>query len=163
MSQRQQYKKKNLLSKIGSQMMRIDKFGETASFSIAGRDSYPSFCGTLISIMVLSVVIPYGLNKYLIMQEYEDTSFQSIKVDNAIGIREEFGYDQTNLNYFIFFTDSTLLPIPKEDLEGYIELRGVELEIEKSSTTNVNQKELNFRPCTKNDLKTNFFPSHDSD
>ena len=58
-----------------SQIMRIDKFGESASFSIAGQSEFSSVCGTLISIMVLSVVIPYGFNKYLIMNDYDDTSF----------------------------------------------------------------------------------------
>ena len=104
--------KKGLLSKIRSQVLRIDKYGETASFTIKGRDALPSFCGTLVSVMVLAVVLPYGFNKYLIMKDYDDTSFQSITIENAIDYREEFGFDQTNANYFFYFTNVAQMPIP---------------------------------------------------
>ena len=73
--------------------MSIDKYRESPSFSITGSSGYPSICGTLISLLVLAVVIPYGSNKFFIMKDYEDTNFQSITESNAIDAREEFGFE----------------------------------------------------------------------
>ena len=56
-------------------VMLVDKYGETAQFSINGRSSYPSVFGTLVSLAVLAVVIPYAVNKFVIMQEFNDTNF----------------------------------------------------------------------------------------
>ena len=69
-------KDKSLLRKLGASIMSIDKYGESATFSIGGKSSYPSIIGTLISILILFVVVPYGFNKFIIMKDYEDTSFQ---------------------------------------------------------------------------------------
>ena len=73
--------------------MSIDKYRESPTFSIAGSSGYPSICGTIISLRVLAVVIPYGSNKFFIMRDYEDTTFQSITEADAIDAREEFGFD----------------------------------------------------------------------
>ena len=73
--------------------MSIDKYSESPSFSIQGGSGYPSICGAFVSLLVLAVVIPYGSNKFFIMRDYEDTTFQSITEANAIDVREEFGFE----------------------------------------------------------------------
>ena len=73
--------------------MSIDKYSESPSFSIQGGSGYPSICGALVSLIVLAVVIPYGSNKFFIMRDYKDTTFQSITEANAIDAREEFGFE----------------------------------------------------------------------
>ena len=94
---------KPLLTKISDTIMSVDKYGERASFNIAGKSTYPSILGTLVSIIVLVVVIPYGLNKFLIMKEYGDTNFMSISVKNAIDKRQEFDFDETQVNMMFYF------------------------------------------------------------
>ena len=64
-----------LLTRIGETIMSIDKYGESASFNIAGKRTYPSVYGTFISILIFAVVIPYGTNKFMIMRNYEDTNY----------------------------------------------------------------------------------------
>ena len=49
--------------------------------------------GTLVSLAILAVVTPYGINKFMIMKLYEDTTFMSIEVENVIDGREEFGFE----------------------------------------------------------------------
>ena len=86
-------RKRPLLTRIGETVMKIDKYGESASFNIAGKSSYPSVYGTIISMLVLAVVIPYGLNKFVVMKSYEDTKFQAITLENEISAYEEIGFD----------------------------------------------------------------------
>ena len=100
--------------------MAIDKYGESPSFSIEGNRTFRSIYGTIISILVLSVAIPYGVNKFVVMKGREDTSFQSITLDSNISESEEFGHDVTNLNLMFFFTDFFVNPYSKEELQGYI-------------------------------------------
>ena len=111
-----------LLTRIGEIVMQIDKYGESASFNIAGKSSYPSVYGTLISILILFVVIPCGVNKFFVMRDYEDTNFQSIIIENKVSPYKEVGYEQSNLNVMLLFTKHDGAPVTKADLEGYIEL-----------------------------------------
>ena len=50
-------------------------FGVTPSFEINGEGSYNTLIGTALSICILIIVLPYGKNKFDIMQDYEDTNF----------------------------------------------------------------------------------------
>ena len=69
------HKPKSLLTKLADSVMRVDKYGETANFSIEGKSTYPSLCGTLVSLAILVVVIPYAINKFVIMKEFNDTNY----------------------------------------------------------------------------------------
>ena len=60
-------KKPTLLSKVADKIMSIDLYGESTAFTVNGSASYPSFCGTIMSLIVFLVVLPYGINKYTIM------------------------------------------------------------------------------------------------
>ena len=76
-------------------------FGETPSFEINGEGSYNTLIGTLLSILILIIVIPYGHRKYVIMNEYNDTNFaeavvkrsliENLSAENALGT-EEMGW-----------------------------------------------------------------------
>ena len=73
--------------------MSIDKYGETKSFMIAGNDTYPSVFGTLITLIIFIVIVPFGFNKFIIMRDREDTNFQSTIEERAIGPSEVLTYD----------------------------------------------------------------------
>ena len=88
--------------------MSIDKYGEQSSFNIGGRNTYRSVFGTFVSMVVLLVVIPYGFNKFIVMKEYDDTSFQSITIENAFEEGEEFDYEETKFNLMFMFTNQLL-------------------------------------------------------
>ena len=113
-------RRRNLLTKLGEKMMEIDKYGESASFNIAGKSSYPSVYGTLISILVLVIVIPYATNKFVVMQNYEDTNFSSITLENGTSMKEEIGYETHDLNVMLSFMSFANGSYSLEDLEAYI-------------------------------------------
>ena len=76
--------KKSSLSKLGDKIMSADHYGETAKFNINGQESYPSVVGTIISLLIFAVVIAYGLNKFIIMWEFNDTKHQTVTLENEI-------------------------------------------------------------------------------
>ena len=83
--------------------MSIDKYGERPSLTVAGSETYQSILGTLITIIVLSVVIPFGFNKFLIMRDREDTYFHTIIEEQAIGVEGVLSYEQTHANVMFHF------------------------------------------------------------
>ena len=142
--------------------MQIDKYGESASFNIAGRSSYPSVYGTIISMLILAVAFPYGVNKFVVMKNYEDTNFQSITLENEISAYEEIGYDQTNFNVMLFFTNGVGTRVTKEQLEGYIEIHASINTVDKSGgNIEGSQETKSLVDCTQNDLDTKFFSPTD--
>ena len=100
--------------------MSIDKFGESPTFQVAGRDTYPSLIGTVLTLIIVMVVIRFGINKFIIMKDRDDTKYQSVIEDRAIGPDEVLTYDQTHVNAFILFVDQATRPISYQELEGYI-------------------------------------------
>ena len=115
--------------------MAIDKYGESASFNIDGNRTFRSVYGTVISILVLLVAIPYGVNKFVVMQGRDDTSFQSITLDNNISDTEQFGYADTKLNLMFIFTDFNVKPYSKEELEGFISNWAELITLDKTAST----------------------------
>ena len=69
--------KEHTAERIGNVLMRIDLFGETASFDIKGKASYPSICGTMMSVVIFAAILAYGGKKYRVMLDREDTMHQS--------------------------------------------------------------------------------------
>ena len=99
-------REKPLLSKLSSKLMSIDKYGETRHLSIAGSNHYPSVLGTLLTLIIFSVMIPFGFNKFIIMRDREDTNFQSTVKERAIDPYEVFTYEQIKVNPVFLFFDS---------------------------------------------------------
>ena len=52
-----------------------DRFGETMSFTVADRKSFPSVFGTLVSLTIFAYMLMYGFKKFTVMQTYSDTKF----------------------------------------------------------------------------------------
>ena len=44
-----------------------DRFGETVSFKIADRETFPSVFGTLVSLTIFAFMLMYGLKKFTVM------------------------------------------------------------------------------------------------
>ena len=143
--------------------MSIDKYGEQASFTIAGSKTYPSFMGTLITILVISVVIPFGFNKFLIMRDREDTKFHT--TEESLGSEEVLSYEQTHANVMLSFQgfiDDDLKPISMEDLEGYIDILALLQTFDRRNGEYTESVELlGLSPCSKQYVDINFF-SHES-
>ena len=86
-------KKGSFLSEVSRKLMSIDKYGETKSFSIAGNNTYPSVFGTLITLIIFVVIVPFGFNKFIIMRDREDTNFQSTIEERAIDRSDVLTYE----------------------------------------------------------------------
>ena len=89
----QRRKKQSFSTKLLNSILSIDKYGEEISFTVKGKGTYPSLLGAFVSIVILAVIIPYGFNKFTIMQSYGDTSHQTKLVRNAVSDLQEFTYE----------------------------------------------------------------------
>ena len=69
-------KKKNLKAKFKS----IDFFATDISFRENGGDSFGSIFGAFNSLIIALIVAIYGINKFIIMQNYEETVFNEYSV-----------------------------------------------------------------------------------
>lgn len=73
--------------------MRIDLFGETASFDIAGKSAYPSMCGTIMSIVVYAAILCYSSKQYNVMVGYEDTTHSTTLKKDGLDKTVDITYD----------------------------------------------------------------------
>ena len=60
-------------SKTRRSLPLLDYFGEQVSFNIQGRGDHKSFLGMLFSLAILATVGSFGVKKFLVMKDYEDT------------------------------------------------------------------------------------------
>ena len=90
--------KNKTIKKLSNTMMKIDLFGETASFHISGQDSYASLCGFFLSLGIFVTVLAYAGNKWMIMLEHEDTNHQKTVLKDDIDVSEVFDYDKLHFN-----------------------------------------------------------------
>ena len=74
----------------------LDLFAKNIAFREDGGDQFGSVFGAFISLLVTMIVATYGLNKFLIMKNYEDTQFNNYSVKNGLST-ERFGNDQLQL------------------------------------------------------------------
>ena len=86
-----------VLKLIHKTVLNRDNYGETANFHIDGESEHKSISGALLSISVLVLAAMFGLNKFMIMQDYGDTSFNKNIEVGAIDGSEKFDQTQTNL------------------------------------------------------------------
>ena len=94
-------KKPTLLSSVADKFMSLDMFGETLTFTIDSADTYPSLCGTIVSLAIFALVLPYGAHKFTTMWEYGDTSHQDITDENSISAYTLFPYEKTHANLMV--------------------------------------------------------------
>ena len=75
---------------------KFDLFATNIAFREDGGDQFGSIFGALISLLVTLIVAVYGLNKFIIMKDHEDTQFNEYSVKNGLST-EAFDNDQLQL------------------------------------------------------------------
>ena len=78
---------KNSFSKLGDLALSFDQFGESTFFHINGRETYNSFGGTLVTLMILLITISFAVQRLGVMQAYEDTNHLQIEDKNMNSVR----------------------------------------------------------------------------
>ena len=81
---------------IDSSLKKFDLFSKNISFRENGEDAFGSIFGAVTSIMILFVVGIYGMNKFRIMLDHEDTNFNEYTEKNGLGLEE---IDSRKLNF----------------------------------------------------------------
>ena len=108
--------------KISNLFKEIDLFGEQIVFQIKGADSYKSVLGAIISVVVITIVLAYGYNKFQIMKNFEGTDYQTITNAKALNSTERFENAETHVNVAFGLVDierqANLLP---EEYDGMFE------------------------------------------
>ena len=112
--------------------------------------------------MVLAVVVPYGINKFVIMKDYSDTNFQNIIVKNAIDPRTEHSHEETNLNLMLYFKNKVGAMLSREDMEGFVVPVASVVKIDRASIgrSEFKRTDVGLRICTSEDFQK--FNSYDN-
>ena len=76
--------KSRFLSQPAKLFSSIDIFGETASFDIQGRSSVKGVFGALLSLAIGIVILSYGVNKFMVLQAYGGTDYQTVTNQNSL-------------------------------------------------------------------------------
>ena len=69
---------KKISKKLKDYAMRLDLFGETINFEIGGNTAHKSCYGLVISLGIFATLLAYGVNKFLVFKDYQDTQHQQI-------------------------------------------------------------------------------------
>ena len=65
------------MSKIAISFKSLDAFGETIGFSVKkGQKSFKTVRGAVLSLIIYSLIVIYGITKFQVMLNREDTKFQ---------------------------------------------------------------------------------------
>ena len=64
------------MTRLKQKFLSVDRFGESPSFLINHRTTYPSCCGAILSLVMIIMVFTYALDKYVIMASYGNTNYQ---------------------------------------------------------------------------------------
>ena len=70
----------------------VDLFARQVSFRMDKQDSFGSIFGAAISLVITVLALLYGVNKFIIMSNYDDTSFNQFSDKNGLS-EEVFGQD----------------------------------------------------------------------
>ena len=100
-------------------VLQIDQFGKEVKFKIGGQDETRTYIGVFFTLLTLTVVILYAKVKIVIMENFEDSIYNSISQPIAVN---EVQIADTNfnvafgmVNYHKQFEEHVV------DYEGYIE------------------------------------------
>ena len=55
----------------------VDNFGETVNFQIAGKPTFASWSGAILTLIVYLLTLIYAQQKLVTMMSYGDTNFQT--------------------------------------------------------------------------------------
>ena len=61
------------MKSIKSLFKEIDNFGQGVNFTIAKKNTLNTCTGTLLTILIYTVVLVYGFTKAIKVKEYQDT------------------------------------------------------------------------------------------
>ena len=67
--------KRSVLSNLQSKLLSIDMFGQAAQFDIEGESTYNTCVGSIASILIFLLVVPYAYKKSILMLEMNDTHY----------------------------------------------------------------------------------------
>ena len=82
-----------------------DLFASDVAFRENGGNRFGSVFGSLTSILIALIVASYGINKFIIMSQYNDTVFNNYTERNGLS-EEEIGQDQLQFQIaFSIFED----------------------------------------------------------
>ena len=69
---------------FGTYFKSIDIFATDVSFKENGSESFGSIFGSLISLIFMLIAALYGINKFTIMINYEDTNFSEYTAERGM-------------------------------------------------------------------------------
>ena len=67
-------------SSLSGYIKKMDLFSTNITFRESGGDSFGSIFGAFASLIIITLVTLYGLQKYLVMSNHEDTRFNEFTV-----------------------------------------------------------------------------------
>ena len=67
-------------SSLSGYIKKMDLFSTNITFRESGGDSFGSICGAFASLIIMTLATLYGLQKYLVMSNHEDTRFNEFTV-----------------------------------------------------------------------------------
>ena len=68
--------KQSLRKRVARILRKGDIFGDQVKFTVDGNETYTSVYGTLVSLVIFAILLPYTVKKFGVMLEREDTRFQ---------------------------------------------------------------------------------------
>ena len=71
-------------STVGNSYKLLDLFGETIGFTVNGYSSHRTCAGSFVSLIVILITALYSVDKWTVMMDREDTSFQEVTDENAL-------------------------------------------------------------------------------
>ena len=134
-----------------SRILSLDKFGTHIRFNFGGRSSFPSYSGAILSLLILIVIIPYAVNKFIIMWEFGDTHYQTVTIERGIDVKKEFSTDETNLQLMFMIGNESLNGLMAKDYEEYVQIYARSVRFDKDPF-HLEEQALTTRPCTIDDL-----------
>ena len=134
---------------------QIDIFGETASFDIQGHSSVKGVFGALLSLGIAIVILSYGVNKFMILQAYGGTDYQTVTNQNSLDPTVYYHQNETKTDIVIGLLNvMTGESIAQEDYEGYFSWNPVHY---KRDGPDQSFHNLTASKCSQQDLKSKLF------
>ena len=94
------------------------------------------------------------------MQNYEDTNFQSLIVEDAVERTEEFGFEDTHVNVMFYYASQNGgLSLSEEELEGFIYHDAIDIELDFNNINELTKTPRGIHRCTRTEIDANFYKS----
>ena len=140
-------------SNLGKRIKGMDMFGSRPSFEIDGRSTLNTYTGSLLSFCIICVSLTFLSSRMQILLNYQDTSYQSAKLE---GENRNQTISQEDSGFNIAFNIIDLYdygPLKSVDYAGYLEIRAFMLAV---NLTGPIFTELKTHTCTQQDKSEKF-------